>query len=242
MEDLCFYKEGLIQYFVLAEDFKGSFSYNGEKYNLQFDNGEIVLFEVNGELNEKCIKNSIERFNEVFGEKITILKQAVEKLQTNQTVATWIDLLFVLITCGIGFYFIWSALGLCFGKPIWPFNLITPENFDKMCFDYRIPFFNTEHENFNKYTFFFEILKRAPIIILVILGFKFLQLAFERIRLVGEVERVQKYIKLTNDDATKNKLLKIIALPFFVPKKMKSSVKFMDDFRSVILEKEENKE
>ena len=38
MEDLCFYKEGLIQYFVLAEDFKGSFSYNGEKYNLQFDN------------------------------------------------------------------------------------------------------------------------------------------------------------------------------------------------------------
>ena len=80
-----------------------------------------------------------------------------------------------------------------------------------------------------------------PAIILFIVAFKFLQLAFERIRLVGEVERVQKYLKLTNDDTTKNKLLKIIALPFFVPKKMKSSVKFLDDFRSVILAKEENK-
>ena len=239
MEDLCFYKEGLIQYFVLAEDFKGSFSYNGEKYNLQFDNGEIVLFEVNGELNEKCIKNSIERFNEVFGEKITILKQAVEKLQINHNIANVWDWVFVLITCGIGFYFILSALGLCFGKPICPFNLITPENFDKMCFNYGFSFLNPEHETFNKYTFFYEILKRVPIIILVILGFKFLQLAFKRIELVGEVERVQKYIKLTNDDTTKNKLLKIIALPFFVPKKMKSSVKFLDDFRSVILEKEE---
>ena len=33
-------------------------------------------------------------------------------------------------------------------------------------------------------------------------------------------EQVQKYIKLTNDDTTKNKLLKIIALPFFTKKKM----------------------
>lgn len=244
MEDLCFYKEGLIQYFLLAEDFKGSFSYKGEKYNLQFDNGESVLFEVNGELDEKCIKNSIERFNEVFGEKITILKKEVKELQTNQNIASREDRWFVFITCAIGFYFFLNAFCLCFNKVLWwmfPLNFILPENFDKICFNYGFSFLNPEHETFNKYTFFYEILKRVPIIILVILGFKFLQLAFERIRLVGEVEKVQKYIKLTNDDTTKNKLLKIIALPFFVPKKMKSSVKFMDDFRSVILEKEENK-
>ena len=81
-----------------------------------------------------------------------------------------------------------------------------------------------DNVSFNKYTFFYEILKRAPIFILVILGFKFLQLAFERLRLIGEVEKVQKYLNLAQGDDVgnvKNNLLGIIAIPFFTHKKQK---------------------
>ena len=227
---------------AISQDIEDYFYYKKKKYKLSFKSGDVILFDAMGNLQDWCIKNSQTRMQKIEEQdRLYKLEEEQKKLQTNRTVATWIDLLFVLITCGIGFYFILSALGLCFGKPIWPFNLITPENFDKMCFNYGFSFLNPEHETFNKYTFFDEILKRAPIIILVILGFKFLQLAFKRIELVGEVEKVQKYINLTNDDTTKNKLLKIIALPFFVPKKMKSSVvaKLKNRGSSVALEGKE---
>ena len=59
----------------------------------------------------------------------------------------------------------------------------------------------------------------------MILGFKFLQLAFERLRLIGEVEKVQKYLKLAQGDNVenvKNNLLSIIAIPFVAQKKVKS--------------------
>lgn len=246
--EILFFSDRTLKAAKIREDVNLNIEFYGRNYDLPFKNGDEIIFNDNRQLSQKCIDESSERSNIVCAKRLDDLeksqektKQEVKKLQTNQKIATWGDWLFVLITCGIGFDFIFSALGFCFGKRIWPFNWITPENFDKMCFNYGFSFLNPEHETFNKYTFFFEILKRAPIIILIILGFKFLQLAFERIRLVGEVERVQKYIKLTNDDTTKNKLLKIIALPFFTKKKMKSSVKFLDDFRSVILEKEENK-
>ena len=245
---ICFFPDGTLKEAKICEDITLNVKFHGKDYDLPFKSGDDIIFTDNKELSQSCIDKSPERSAIVYAERLNKLeksqektKQEVKELQINRNIANVWDWIFVLITCGIGFYFILSALGLCFGKPIWPFNLITPENFDKMCFNYGFSFLNPEHETFNKYTFFFEILKRAPIIILVILGFKFLQLAFKRIELVGEVEKVQKYINLTNDDTTKNKLLKIIALPFFVPKKMKSSVKFMDDFRSVILEKEENK-
>lgn len=228
---ISFFSDGTLKEATICEDTILNVKFHGKDYDLPFKNGDAIIFNDNKELSQSCIDKSSERSSIVYDERLSKLeksqektKQEVRKLQEDQNLATKEDWKFIKRCTFIGFYFILNAFCLCFNKVGWwqfPLNFILPENFDKMCFDYRIPFFNTEHENFNKYTFFYEILKRAPIIILIILGFKFLQLAFERIRLVGEVEKVQKYLKLAQGDNVKNNLLGIIAVPFFTHKKQK---------------------
>ena len=231
----------------LAEGIRNEFYYKKSKYQLSFQSGEIISFNDNGELSSDCIKNSIYREQEIdiqeqqrplnelknktnnLEKQQEKIKKLVEILQKDRKVATRRDWFFVGLFALIGFYFILNAFCLCFnivGRWQFPLNFILPDNFDKMSFDYHLCFLNSEHETFNRYTFLYEILKRTPIIILVILGFNFLQLAFERLRLIGEVEKVQKYLQLAQGDNVKNvknNLLSIIAIPFFAPKKVKSS-------------------
>ena len=218
MTRLSFYGNSVIESFVLAENFEGNFSYNGEDFHLSFNKGDNVIFDPKGDIAKACIDQLKERyeFRKIINSELkkieteqTKTNQKVEKLQEVQNLATKEDWRFVKITGIIGAICIGGCVLFCI------FN-----NTIGLIFNYN---FNYEHETFNRYTFLYEILKRAPIIILVILGFKFLQLAFERLRLIGEVEKVQKYIKLTTDDDTKKQLLKMIAIPFFAQKKVKSS-------------------
>ena len=239
-------KSGLIKEIQLSDAWNKKqgieyeyFYYNDKKYKLNFKGGETIKFNKYGQLTLETINSSptrkqqIEEQDRIYNLENTTkkLENTTKNLENKHSVATIWDCLFVLITGFIGGGCLIFALGLCFfGKPICLLllNWICPE-----CFDYGFLFLNQEnqtlnplHETFNKYTFFYEILKRTPIIILVILGFKFLQLAFERLRLIGEVEKVQKYLNLAKGDNVnnvKNNLLSTIAIPFFAPKKVKSS-------------------
>lgn len=246
VDSISFYNTTRIKDIYLAQGIRNEFFYKKSKYQLSFQSKEIISFNNNGELSSDCIKNSIYREQEIerqdqqrplnelknktnnLEKQQEKIKKLVEILQENHKVATREDWVFVGLFALIGFYFILNAFCLCFNKVGWwqfPLNFILPDNFDKMSFDYHLHFLNSEHKTFNRYTFLYEILKRAPIIILAILGFKFLQLAFERLRLIGEVEKVQKYLNLAkgdNVDNVKNNLLGIIAIPFFAQNKVKS--------------------
>jgi len=220
--EILFFSNRTLKAAKIREDVNLNIEFYGRNYDLPFKNGDEIIFNDNRQLSQKCIDESSKRSAIVYAERLKVVEAKTEKLEEKQKKITWSDIWLTLL---------WFALSLVF--LLLGFSKLSKIEFGGGEF--------IEYDDYNKYTFLYEILKRMPAIILFVVAFKFLQLAFERIRLLGEVERVQKYIKLTNDDTTKNKLLKIIALPFFVPKKMKSSVKFLDDFRSVILEKEENK-
>lgn len=202
-----FNDDRIINIVVIDEDVDDYFYYKKKKYKLSFKAGEIISFDAMGNLQDECIKKSRTRMNQIEEQ------DRIYNLENRQDVAMKEDRRFVRITGGIGLFFVALALILCF---------ILAKNFDKMSFVYLLSFLDPKHETFNKYTFLYEILKRTPIIVLIILGFKFLQLAFERLRLIGKVEQVRNYIALTADDDTKKQLLKMIAIPFFAPKKVKS--------------------
>ncbi|MBQ7552395.1 MAG: hypothetical protein IJT15_03020 [Rickettsiales bacterium] len=218
----CFYlkhikwsiKSGLIKEIQLSNEWSKkpgieyeTFYYNDKKYKLNFKGGETIKFNKYGQLTLETIGSSQTRMNQIEEQ------DRIYNLEKKQVVVMKQDRWFIGITGGIGLLLVAFALGLC---------VFLPKNFDKMSFVYLLSFLDPLHETFNKYTFFYEVLKRAPIIILTILGFKFLQLAFERLRLIGKVEQVRNYIALTADDDTKKQLLKTIAIPFFAPKKVKS--------------------
>lgn len=210
--EILFFSDRTLKAAEIRKDVNLNIEFYGRNYDLPFKNGDEIIFNDKRQLSQKCIDESSERSNIVCAKRLDDLeksqektKQEVKELQTNQKIATLGDWGFVVVCIAI-------SIGLlCFAY------LYEPMIGDPVSFVRKNP-------DINKYVFLFEILKRTPIIVLFLLAFKFLQLAFERIRLIGEVERVQKYVKLTNDDTTKNKLLKIIALPFFTKKKMKSSV------------------
>ena len=181
------------------EPYTGDFFYEGKKYNLTFNNGESISFKPNGELDESCINNSIERYNKIFGDRLSNLEKEQNNMKKNQKIVKISDIVLIVIYIGISFALLSTI--------IWWHPTLT---------DNVIKFKN------DKYIFLYEIFKRSPTIIMVVVGFKFLQLAFERIRIVGEVEKVNKFIKLTDDKNIKNKLLEKIAIPFFSPKKIKN--------------------
>ena len=189
----------------IREDVNLNIEFYGRNYDLPFKNGDDIIFNDNKELSQSCIDKSPERSAIVYAERLKAVEAKTEKLEEKHKIITRSDIWLTLL---------WFALSLVF--LLLGFSKLSKIEFGGGDF--------IEYDDYNKYVFLYEILKRMPAIILFVVAFKFLQLAFKRIELVGEVERVQKYVKLTNDDTTKNKLLKIIALPFFTKKKMKSSV------------------
>ena len=216
----------LLENITIIQDIEDYFYYKKKKYKLSFKSGDNIIFDAMGNLQDWCITNSQTRMQQIEEQdRLYKLEEEQKKLHESQNLATKEDWKFVYRSGAFGLCCVIVALGWRFVEPICLLllNWICPE-----CFDYGFLFLNQEnqtlnplHETFNKYTFFYEILKRTPIIILVILGFKFLQLAFERLKLIGEVEKVQKYLKLAQGDNVKNNLLGIIAVPFFTHKKQK---------------------
>ena len=225
-----FFEDGQLKCGKICNDTKIKVKFHGKDYNLPFKSGENILFNDNKELSQSCIDKSPERSAIVYAERLNNLEKqqeetekSVEKMKNNQTVATWRDWGFIVCCTFIGLYFLYVALCLCYNSIPLPFVRIgiLPENFNTICFNYQTNWLDINNSSFNKYTFLYEILKRIPIIVSLVVAFKFLQLAFERIRQVGEVEKVSKYLKLTDNDDVKNNLLSIIAVPFFTHKKQK---------------------
>ena len=208
-----FFPDGTLKEAKICEDINLNVKFHGKDYNLPFKNGDEIIFNDNKELSQACIDNSPERSAVVYDERLNKLEESQK--QTNQEVrelqkkvATRGDWVFVAVSIFIS--------ACCFYFALW---LLTIQD-NSMVLK---PFADTV--SFNKYTFFYEILKRTPIFISLILGFKFLQLAFERLRLIGDVEKVKKYLNLAkgdNVDNVKNNLLSIIAIPFFAQNKVKS--------------------
>ncbi len=235
-EFVSFYPNCSLKCTKLAGYYEIDVDYDGENYRLPFKPDDLIYFDENGKVSKKCIEESQERLlivqrteSKIMRSKIEDLegkdkekRESIDYLRKKTKVTTTTDILLILV--------LFVLSGICFS---WGLSKLSEIEFGGGEF--------IEYDDYNRYTFLYEILKRMPAIILFVVAFKFLQLAFERIRFVGEVERVQKYIKLTNDDTTKNKLLKIIALPFFTKKKMKSSVvaKLQDRRSSVALEGKE---
>ena len=218
-----FFSNGAFKRIRSVKSQKINASYNGQMYyDLPIKENETIYFTASGEIKDTCIEDSPERSAIVYAERLKAVEAKTEKLEEKQKVIIWNDIAITLL---------WFSLSLTY--LCWGLSKLSKIEFGGGEF--------IAYDDYNKYTFLYELLKRIPAIILFVVAFKFLQFAFERIRLVGEVERVQKYIKLTNDGTTKNKLLKIIALPFFTKKKMRSSVvaKLQDRKSSVALEGKE---
>lgn len=208
-DGISFFSDGTLKKATICEDIDLIVKFHGKDYNLPFKNGDEIIFNDNKELSQSCIDKSSERSAIVYAERLDKLEksqaktnQEVRELQNHQKVATWGDWLFVGLCIIISFGLFYFA---CFHKPL----IGDPVSFVR------------KNPDINKYVFLFEILKRTPIIVLLLASFKFLQLAFERLRLIGEVEKVQKYIKLASNENAKDKLLAIIAVPFFTHKKQK---------------------
>ena len=189
---ISFNQDGTLTSLTGCEQYEGDFFYEGKKYNLTFNDRETISFKPNGELDESCIKNSVERYNKIF------VADRLNNIEEERKVIDKVDIVLIVLYLAVSLALF---CGVIFWHPTFPDCIIFKQD---------------------KYKFLYEIFRKSPTIIIAIVGFRFIQLAFERIKIIGEVEKVKKFIELTKDENIKNKLLEKIAIPFFSPKKIKN--------------------